>query len=195
MGKVLSHLTMSLDGFIAGPDDEVDEIFEWYNAGTEKVASANPEISFALDPASAIMFKGLIGGAGALVAGRRLFDITQGWSDNHPIGTPVVVVTHEPPDEATTKWPRTSFVNGVAPAIDKAKAIAGDKNVILSSPDIIQQALELDLVDEVWVSLAPVLLGKGIAYFAELKRGHVSFNDPEVIEGKRAVHLRYRVRK
>jgi dihydrofolate reductase len=195
MGKVLSHMTMSLDGFIAGPNDEVDHIFDWYNAGEVSMASANPTVSFKLDAASAGMMKGLIGDAGVMVAGRRLFDITKGWSDNHPIGTPVVVVTHEPPADAKQKWPRTSFVDGVAPAIAKAREIAGDKNVILSSADIIQQALDLKLVDEVWVSLAPVLLGKGIPYFGALKDGPVMLDDPEVITGKRVTHLRYRVQR
>lgn len=195
MGRVLCHMTVSLDGFIATRDDRVDELFEWYGAGEVALPSANPDISFQLDPASAEMLGGLMAGAGALVAGRRLFDIAGGWSDNHPIGTPVVVVTHRAPDDAAKTFPRTRFVDGVEPAITQAKQIASGKDVILASANIIQQALNLGLVDEVCLSVAPVLLGEGIPYFSRLEHGHVALDDPQVMTGKRALHLRYSVRR
>src|SRR5262249_54743417 len=133
--------------------------------------------------------------SGALISGRRLFDIAKGWGDNHPSGAPVVVVTHHPPADAAAKFPRTSFVGDVAQAVATARRIAGDKDVTIASPKIIQQALDLGLVDEVCVSVVPVLFGKGIAYFGELADGHVLLEDPEVIQGNRALHLRYAVRK
>lgn len=193
MGKVLSHLTMSLDGFIAKPDDDPGEIFEWYQDGEVSVPSANPDISLEVDPASAAMLHELIDRAGALVSGRRLFNITDGWGDRHPIGPPVVVVTHRPV-EHPERWPRTSFVGSVEDGIAKAREIAGDGDVILLSPNIIQQALDLGLVDEVCVSIAPAIYGEGIPYFAELERGHVALQDPVVVQGKGAVHLRFPVR-
>ena len=97
MGKVLTHMTMSLDGYIAEPDDQVGELFDWYEAGEVSVASANEDIAFDVDEASAEMLRDLTENAGALVAGRRLFDIADGWNDNHPAGAPVVVVTHSAP--------------------------------------------------------------------------------------------------
>ena len=84
----------------------------------------------------------------SLVCGRRLFDLTNGWDDNHPIGAPVVVVTHNAPQD-TTKWPHTTFVNGVSEGIAGAREIAGDKDVAIASADIARQALDLGLVDEV----------------------------------------------
>jgi dihydrofolate reductase len=194
MGKVRSHLTMSLDGFIANPDDTPGEIFDWYQDGEVSVPSANPDISLEVDPASAEMLHELIDGAGALVGGRRLFDITDGWGDQHPIGPPVVVVTHRPV-ENPERWPRTTFVGDVEAGVAKAREIAGEGDVILLSPNIIQQALELGLVDEVCVSIAPALYGEGIPYFAQLDRGHVAFDEPVVVQGKGAVHLRYPVRR
>ncbi len=134
------------------------------------------------------------GSVGALVSGRRLFDITDGWGDQHPVGAPVVVVTHQPPDDAD-KWPRTTFVGDVSTAVERAKEIAGDKNVTIASANIAAQALDLGLVDEVHVSLAPVLLGKGIPYFANLGAAPHRLDDPEVTIGKRATHLRYKVRR
>lgn len=195
MGKVLSHMTMSLDGFIADPKDNPGELFEWYEVGDVTIPTPNKDVTFKVDEASAKMLRGLTGGSGALVAGRRLFDIAKGWGDHHPVGAPVVVVTHHPPADAAEKFPRTTFVDGVKAAIAKAKEIAGDKDVTISSPSIIQQALDLGLVDEVCISLAPVLFGEGIPYFSKLSRGHQLFEDPVVTQGSRALHLRYPVRR
>ena len=195
MGKVFTHMTMSLDGYIAGPDDQIDELFEWFGAGDVAVASANENIAFDVDEASANVLKGLTGNVGALVAGRRLFDIADGWNDIHPAGAPVVVVTHKPPPEAAERWPRTTFVDGVEAAIAKAREIAGDKDVTIASAGVIQQALDLGLVDEIGVSLVPVLFGEGIPYFSKLDRGHVLLDDPVVVQGRRALHLRYPVRR
>jgi dihydrofolate reductase len=169
MGKVLSHMTMSLDGFIAQPD-------------------------FNVDAASATMLRELTEGVGAMISGRRLFDMTDGWGDNHPVGAPVVVVTHTPPADAQ-RWPRTTFVDGVEAAVTKAREIAGDKDVTIASPNVIQQALDLGLLDEVCISLVPVLFGEGIRYFGRPAHGHLMLEDPVVVQGKRAVHLRYPVRR
>jgi dihydrofolate reductase len=193
MSKVFTHMTMSLDGFIADPNDGIEDLFDWYDAGDVSVPSANEGVSLNVDEASAAMLRDLIESAGALVSGRRLFDITDGWGDSHPMGVPVVVVTHHPP-EAADRWPRTTFVGDVGAAIAAAREIAGDKDVIIASASVAQQALTLGLVDEVCVSLAPVLLGEGIPYFANLDR-HYLLEDPEVIQGRRAVHLRYSVRR
>jgi len=195
MGKVLSHMTMSLDGYIADPHDQVGEIFDWYGAGDIAMATANKDISFKVDKASAEMLRDLIGTTGALISGRRLFDITNGWGDNHPASPRVVVVTHRPPVDAAQKWPKTIFVGSVQSAVSEARKIAGDKNVVIASANVIQQALNLGLVDEVCISLAPVLLGDGIPYFSKLARGHLLLDDPVVVQGRRALHLRYRVRR
>jgi dihydrofolate reductase len=195
MSMVHTHMTMSLDGFIADPEDGIDELFGWYGAGDVSLPTANEQISFSVDSDSAELLKSYMGGAvGALVSGRRLFDITDGWGDQHPVGAPVVVVTHQPPDDAG-KWPRTTFVDDVSTAVERAKEIAGDKNVTIASANIAAQALDLGLVDEVHVSLAPVLLGKGIPYFANLGAAPHRLDDPEVTLGKRATHLRYKVRR
>jgi dihydrofolate reductase len=195
MAKVFSHMTMSLDGYIAQPDDQVGELFEWYSAGDVSVPTPNKDVSFKVDKASAGMLHDLTDNVGALVAGKRLFDIAKGWGDNHPAGAPVVVVTHHPPKDAATTFPRTTFVEGVERAVAEAKRIAGGKDITIASANVIQQALNLGLVDEICISLVPVLFGKGIPYFAELQRDHVLLEDPVVVQGKRALHLRYPVRR
>lgn len=195
MAKVLTHMCMSLDGFVAQPDDNPAELFEWYWGGEVKVPSAQEGMSFSVDAATAPMLQEFTSGCGAIVAGRRLFDQTDGWDDNHPAGAPVVVVTHRPPpDNAAERFPRTTFTGSVEEAIVTAKGIAGDNSVTIASADIIQQALNLGLVDEVCISLVPVLFGTGIRYFGELVAGHVTFEDPVVVQGNRALHLRYPVR-
>ena len=193
MSKVITHMTMSLDGFIADPDDRIDDIFDWYAAGEVTVPSANEGVSLRVDEASAVMLRDLTEGTGALVAGRRLFDITDGWGDSHPVGAPVVVVTHHVPQDAD-RWPRTTFAGDVTEAVTRAREIAGDKDVTIASANVAQQALALGLVDDVCVSLAPVLLGAGIPYFADLGK-HLLLEDPEVVQGRRALHLRYAVRR
>jgi dihydrofolate reductase len=196
MGKVITHMTMSLDGYIAQPDDNPAELFDWYQAGDVAVQHANEALGeFSVDRASAGVLEDLLGNAGALIAGRHLFDITNGWNDAHPTGAKVVVVTHEPPVDAAQRWPKTTFVGGVDEAVATAKQLAGDADVTIASPTIIQQALDLGLVDEVAVSLVPVLFGEGKSYFGQLADGHLMLEDPDVVRGRRALHLRFKVRR
>jgi dihydrofolate reductase len=196
MTKVLTHMCMSLDGFVAQPDDNPAELFDWYWGGDVAVPTAQETMTFSVDAASATMLRELTSGCGAMISGRRLFDQTNGWGDNHPVGAPVVVVTHRPPpDDAAERFPRTTFTGSVEEAVASAKEIAGETFVTIASADIIQQALALSLVDEVCVSQVPVLFGAGIRYFGDLVGGHVMLDDPEVIQGTRALHLRYPVRR
>jgi dihydrofolate reductase len=105
-------------------------------------------------------------------------------------------VTHRPPPEdAAERFPRTTFTGSVEQGIATAKEIAGDKFVTIASAAIIQQALNLGLVDELCISQVPVLFGTGIRYFGELDGGHVMLEDPVVVQGTRALHLRYPVRR
>jgi len=196
MAKVLTHMCVSLDGFVAQPDDNPAELFDWYWGGNVVVPSAQAGMTFSVDAASAPMLEELTSGCGALIAGRRLFDQTDGWGDNHPAGAPVVVVTHRPPpDDAAERFPRTTFSGSVEEAIATATEIAGDKFVTIASANIIQQALNLALVDELCMSQVPVLFGSGIRYFGDLVGGHVMLEDPVVVQGTRALHLRYPVHR
>ena len=195
MGAVLTHMTMSLDGFIANPDDSPGELFDWYWAGDVPVASHQEGMGFSVDEASAEMLRELLQGSGAMISGRRLFDITNGWDDQHP-GSPrssSSPTSHRLTPRCAGRG-RRSWTAWRRPS-PPAKQIAGDKDVTIASPDVIRQALDLGLVDEVCISLVPVLFGEGIPYFTKLDRGHLLLEDPVVIQGKRAVHLRYPVRR
>lgn len=196
MAKVTTHMCMSLDGFVAQTDDHPAELFEWYWGGDVEVPSSQEGTSFSTDAASAAMLGELMAECGALISGRRLFDQSDGWNDQHPVGAPVVVVTHRPPPpDAAARFPRTTFTGSVEEAVTTAKEIAGDLDVTIASANVIQQALDRGLVDEVCVSLVPVLFGEGVRYFGDLVDGHVPLEDPAVVQGTRALHLRYPVRR
>ncbi len=130
------------------------------------------------------------------MVGRRVYDYTSGWGGNHPLGVPLFLFTHRPPQSwPTPDAPFTAVPEGVAAAIGQAKTIAVGKAVPLAGPSIIQQALDLDLVDETAVDLAPVLLGEGVLFFDELATAPLLLDDPEVIQGSRVTHPRFRVRR
>jgi dihydrofolate reductase len=191
MSKVIAHMTMSLDGFVADPDDGVGELFGWYDNGEVTVPSNDPRWTHHVSAASAPLLREAYARAGALVCGRRLFDHTKGWGGNHPAGVPLFVMTHRP----VADWPHpvTFVTDGVVSAIEQAKAAAGDKDVSAASTTVVQQCLDAGLLDEIVVNLAPVLLGTGIPFFANLASAPVRLADPVVIEGTGVIHLRYRV--
>jgi dihydrofolate reductase len=195
MADVIAALTMSLDGFIAHEDDSVGHLFDWYESGEVEVSWPGMGMVSHVDPQSAAYLRDIIERTGAIVVGRRVFDYTGGWGGDHPLGAPLFLVTHHPPEAwPTPDAPFTAVPEGVAAAIERARAVAGDKIVALAGPDIIQQALDLGLVDEIAVDLAPVLLGKGIRFFGELAHPPLLLDDPEILVGSRVTHLRFRVR-
>jgi dihydrofolate reductase len=103
MTKVYTGASMSLDGYISGPAETgFEHLFKWYGNGEVEVPTTHPELTPRLTPVSAEHFRSLIDMTGALVVGRKLFDSTNGWDGNHPMGVPVVVVTHSVPEG----WPR-----------------------------------------------------------------------------------------
>lgn len=197
MATVVADMSMTLDGFVADPADRVEHVFAWLRKGQETVATHGSTADFQVDPNSADELREAIaGGTGALVCGRRLFDIAHGWGGQHPVGAPVFVVTHTAPDD----WehpdaPFTFVTEGVRSAVDRAKAVAGDKIVAVASPTIAQQCLDAGLLDAVRISLVPVLLGSGIRFFDNLGNAPIVLDDhPQVTEGNGVTHLLYRVK-
>jgi dihydrofolate reductase len=198
MTKVYTGASMSLDGYIAGPAESgFEHLFKWYGNGDVELPTTHPEMTFRLTPVSAEHFRNVIDMTGALVVGRRLFDLTDGWGGNHPIGKPVVVVTHSVPEG----WPRddapfTFVTDGIESAIEQAKALAGDKVVGVNGGTIASQCLDAGLLDEVWVDLVPVLLGGGTRFFDQLGGAPFELEGPiSVVEAADVTHLRYRVRR
>jgi dihydrofolate reductase len=195
MGKVITSASMSLDGFIAGPAETgFEHLFAWHRNGDEEVPSADPRWSFRLAPASADHLREQLGRFGALVVGRRLFDLTQGWGGNHPFGVPIFVVTHEAPvDWAHPEAPFTFVTDGLHSAVRKAKEAAGTKDVGVAAGDLARQALDAGLLDEIHVDLVPVLLGSGTRLVGDLSRTPVKLETRRVRESTGVTHIQYAV--
>jgi dihydrofolate reductase len=195
MATVIADMSMSLDGFVADPFDGVEHLFGWYSTGDVTVPTADSRWTFHTTEASARHLRDALANVGALICGRRLFDVAKGWGGHHPMGVPVFVVTHNVPEG----WPRddapfTFVTEGIESAVAQAKVVAGDKRVAVASANIAQQCLNAGLLDGISVNLVPVLLGKGIRFFDNLSGTPVELEGPRVIEGTGVTHLYYRVK-
>lgn len=198
MGVVIVDLSVSLDGFIAGADDGLDRplgrggeaLFSWMSAGPK----AN-QVEARLRPpdASQPIVDEWVRAGGAIISGRRTFDIAHGWKDGHPIDVPIFVVTHQAPTHG--EWsPRVSFVtDGLDRALVLAQHAAGDRVVSVCGASIAQQLLQAGQLDEIQVSMTPVLLGAGVRLFDHLGPDPVSLEQTRVVGSDGVTHLRYRV--
>jgi dihydrofolate reductase len=193
---VAASFCMSLDGFVARPDDSVGPLFDWYTAGDVEVPMVGYPIEFHVAPASAEYLRAFLArtAGSAFVCGRRVFDHTHGWGGRPPGGGKAFVVTHRPPP---ADWPAANlapftFVPDVASAIEQAKT-AGHGDVGVSGPAIAQQCLNLGLLTELAIDLVPVFLGQGVRYFENLDTGKAELERVEVVEGDGVTHLRYLV--
>ena len=206
MGKVTMALSMSLDGFIAGPNDGPEHplgeggerLFAWYGSGDTEFTAPSSTMTAKVSRASAELLRELFGAIGAIVSGRRTFDITDGWGGRHPIDVPVVVVTHTVPQDwvrAHEGAPFTFVTEGVERAVAMAKDVAGDKNVAVGAASIVQQCLKAGLLDEVHVTVVPVLLGGGVRLFDHLGSEAIELERTRVIEDPDVTHLTFRVVK
>jgi dihydrofolate reductase len=196
MGSVSTGFSMSLDGFVAEPDDSVERLFRWYTIGgaDHEITTGDHAIEMNAHGAEFVMEAAKT--IGALVTGRREFELARGFGGKHPLDVPIVVVTHRPaPDWVEPGWPVTVVHDGVPSAIARAKALAGDKTVAVASTTIVQQCLNLGLLDEIHIDLVPVLLSHGIPLFANLTTGPLDLEVTDVTPATGVTHLTYRVVK
>ena len=194
MGIVTFNMSMSLDGFVAGPNDEVDQLFKWYFNGDTPLNFPGPDLGFQVSKISAEYVNSSISGIGAMVTGKRNFTLAHAWRGTPPLGVQHFVVTHQP-DPAWVKpgSPFTFVTDGVDSAVKQAKVVAGVKNVCISSADIFRQCLKAGLVDELTVDVVSVLLGQGIRLFDGLATTDLECLN--VVKGQGVTHLRYKVVK
>jgi dihydrofolate reductase len=202
MGNVGTGLSMSLDGFIAGPNDGVEKplgdggerLFNWYGSGDVEYAMPSGTMSVKVSPASAAHLREINAKFGALVIGRKTFDITNGFGGRHPLDVPCFIVTHSVPNE----WPNdgqpfTFVTDGVESAVRQAKAAAGDKDVGVGAASIAQQCLKAGLLDEVHVDLVPTLLGGGVRLFEHFGDEPIDLELVKVTDAPHVTHITYRV--
>ena len=186
MGKVLFGLSVSLDGFIAGKNDDVSEVFAWMGSAMEHFFEVAGD---------------QLKETGAVIMGHRSFDqiySEQGWvmPDGTPIPGPVIVLqsqTREPVKKGETHF---YFVTGgIESAVAKAKELAGEKNVGLHGASSVQQALKVGLLDELHMSIAHVILGEGVRLFDHLGQSPIHLERIRTLETPGATHLSFRVIK
>ena len=203
MGKVTFNMTVSLDGFVAGPNDGPgnglgdggDRLFTWYFSGNTEIPISDGRMVLKVSAQSAEILKEALGTYGAGVWGRRTFDIAGAW-DGHPPGRPCFIVTHSAPQEwVYAGSPFTFVTDGVESAIRQAKEAAGDKDVVVCTASILQQCLKAGLMDEIHIDVAPVLLGSGIRLFDHLGIEPIELESIRAIAAPGVIHLGFRVVK
>jgi dihydrofolate reductase len=175
MSKVIIHSTVTLDGFMARPNDSLD----WANK------YADDEMS-----------KGVYAEIGAVVMGNGRYHPEE---DGVPYGglvaVPQFVVTHNPREPVKVEGLTFTFINSIEHAVSLAKEAAGEKNVFLLGASIDQQCLNAGLVDEIILHVAPVLIGEGIRLFDKLKAGDIELERIDLVASGGLTSLRFRVIK
>jgi dihydrofolate reductase len=213
--SVFVDISTSLDGFVAGPNQTLDEplgeggerLHEWVvglASWRERHGRAGGETNVDSD-----VVEESIASTGAVVMGRRMFSGGRGpweddpnadgwWGDDPPFRVPVFVLTHHP-RETVTKQGGTSFTfvtDGIESALAQARAAAGEKSVLVAGgANTIQQSLAAGLVDDIQIHVAPVLLGAGVRLFDRVGPEHVKLEGTRVIASPAVTHLRFRVLK
>src|SRR3954468_8685265 len=191
-------MSMSLDGFIAGPNagpgnglgDGGDRLHEWIFTGAETVQNGVPGRPGGINGQIVDEFMA----TGAVVAGRGTFEPAGGWGGDHHDGVPIYILSRNPPPEWAAGWPAVHYVSDLDAAMRDAKQAAGEKNVLVHGAGIAHRALRAGLLDELEIHLVPVLLGGGRRLFDGLGPPHRELERVRVLEGEDGVtHVHYRV--
>jgi dihydrofolate reductase len=193
MSVSVLYMSMSLDGYIAGPNDEVGNpggdgfmrLHEWYGVVSEGEV---------VQPSrTGGQFMDEINATGAVLVGRRTAEQADHYGGNHH-GVPIFVLSHQPPGPSVATYPLVTYVtDGIASAMAQARAAALDRNVLVHGAYTAQRALEAGVLDEVQIHLIPVLFGGGRRLF-EVLPSRVELEIVRVIDTPQATHIRYRVR-
>lgn len=200
MTLVTTALSTSLDGFIAGPGDGPGQplgvgggaLFEWFGNG-DTPSKFYP--SFRMSADSARFFDEGASRQGAIISGRRTYDITEGWGGDGPLpGIPLFVMTHSIPENVPAgEIPYTFVTDGIESAIEQARAVAAGQDVALMGADPVQQAIQAGLLDELTIHLVPVLLGQGVRLLDRLGPDLPKLACTGVVDAPGVTHLTYRV--
>jgi dihydrofolate reductase len=198
VSSTVLSMSMSLDGFIAGPDDDADEplgaggrrLHDWLWAAGPGGESGIPGRPSGLNGEVFDEFMA----TGAVVAGRRTFDLAGGWAGDHH-GVPIFVLTRGGPGAEAEQWPLVTYVNDVETAMARAKEVAGGRNVLVHGARTAQLGLAAGVLDELEIHLIPVLLGRGRRLFDNLGDRHVELELTRVVDASAVTHLRYRIKR
>ena len=200
MSATVLYMSMSLDGFIAGPNegpgnglgDGGHRLHEWVL--TDAASDHKAAIS-SLSGVNRQVFDEFMA-TGAVVAGRGTFEPAGGWGGDHHDGVPIWVLSRREPGIDVSQWPLVTYVNDVKTAMAEAKRAAGGKDVLVHGAATAQLALAAGVLDELEIHLVPVLLGQGRRLFDERGPEHIELERTRVLEGEAGVtHLHYRVQR
>jgi dihydrofolate reductase len=194
MGEVYLSVSMSLDGYVAGPGDDVEALHRWlFDGGNPSPHGDGLRLS---EPSCAVIDETL-DATGATVAGRRTYEVSRGWGGRTPFPMPYFNVSHDVPEDMVREDATLMFVtDGVEAAIARAKGAAGDKKVNVMGAEVSQQAMCAGLLDEVQSHLISVLIGAGKRLFEHLGTEPVDLERTRVVEAPEGVtHLRFRIRR
>ena len=194
MSKVIAQAIVSLDGYIAKQDNSIGRLFDWLQNGEVELSDPAGKMTFHLNAQSAEYWRGWVSSVGALICGRTLFDVADGWNGQHNFDVPIVVVTHKIPTHWVDAHPEAAFTfvtDGIEAAVARAKELADDRTVVVSGGTIARQCLDLGLLDEVAVDLVPVVMGEGNRpFFGKVSSEDILLGDPTVcVQGDRVTHL------
>jgi dihydrofolate reductase len=204
MGIVLFENSISLDGFVTGPNDGDDyplgeggmRLFDWHNMGDVDVQLPGTDMHFKVSRASAELIQEEWPKVGAGIIGRRTFDIAHAWGGKPPGGGNSIIMTHNPPQEWIKEGSPFTFVTeGIEEAVRRAKALAGDKDVSIGSASIAQQCLKAGLLDRMQLDIVPVLLGSGRSLFANIGTKPIELETVRIVQGSGVTHHIYRIIK
>ena len=193
MSASVLYMSMSLDGYIAGPHDEPGR---GLGEGGERLHhwGVTPEGEFFRPPGQAGQLIDEMNATGAVVVGRRTAEFVDHWGGSHH-GAPIFVPSHRPPGPSAANYPLVTYVtDGIASAMAQAKAAAGDRTVMVHGAYTAQRALEAGVLDELEIHQIPVLLGGGRRLFDVLP-SQVELEIVRVIDTPAATHIHYRVRR
>ena len=197
------HNVVSVDGYIADQNDEVGPLFDWYVNGDTPIIEGGDQGydhsgnggGFKVSRASAGYVRAMWQSIGAIVIGRHLFDLVNGWEGQPPAGDHVVVVSRQPKPEGWHPEASYHFVDNVTAAIDKAQELAGERTIAVNAGDVGSQIFAAGLIDEVAMDVVPVVFGSGKRYFGSIGGQHLLEDPHVVIQGDRVLHLRFKVRR
>ena len=198
MTKIIAAITMSVDGYITGPDDGPDKglgeggerLHYWVMGGPW---TYDDERQIEPEGEDAAYLEKMRARGGAIVVGRSMYEASEHWGDKNPFGMPVFVVTHRPEEDPGTG--EFTFVGGLAEAIDRAREAAGEKDVSIGGgADVIRQGLDAGIVDELHIIVAPVILGGGKPLFEDFTKS-LDLENQGVRQSRWATFIEFAVRR
>lgn len=197
MSATVLYMSMSLDGFVTGPNVRMDNglgdggfrLHEWvFPDGDVDLTGSN------LTGANRTVWDEMMA-TGAVIAGRRTFEPAGGWDGDHHDGVPIFIVARGKPGIDISGWPLVSYVPDARTAVAEARQAAGDRNVMVHGAKTAQLLLDVDGLDELEIHVVPVLLGQGTKLFGDRGPEHVELERTRVLEGVGVTHLHFRVER